>query len=59
MADRRFFSLEGITTKFYTGNIMNEEMRKRDFRKAMQITVLSILSSLIVTVLLFLLEFNP
>ena len=59
MSEKRIFSLEGMTSKFYTGNIINEEMKKRDFRKAIQITALSIISSVIITVLLFFLEFNP
>lgn len=53
----RFFSLEAMTTKMFTGKVRNEEMRRRDFRKAIQITGLSIISSLIVTLIAFLVEF--
>jgi histone acetyltransferase (RNA polymerase elongator complex component) len=53
----RFFSLEAKTTKMFTGKVRNEEMRKRDFRKALQITGLSVISSLIVAVIAFLVEF--
>ncbi|MFW9996274.1 MAG: hypothetical protein ACFFD4_29805 [Candidatus Odinarchaeota archaeon] len=37
------------------GDIKDEEMIKRDYRKALQITALSIFSSVIVTAILFLL----
>ncbi len=53
----RFYSLEAMTTMFYTGKVSNKEMRKRDFRKALQITGLSIISAIIVTMLAFLVEF--
>ena len=53
----RFFSLETMTNKMFTGKVRNEEMRRRDFRKALQITGLSVISSLIVAVIAFLVEF--
>ncbi len=53
----RFFSLEAMTTKMFTGKVRSEEMRKRDFRKALQITGLSFISSIIVTLIAFLVEF--
>ncbi len=53
----RFFSLDAMTTMFYTGKVSNKEMRKRDFRKALQITGLSIISAVIVTAIVYLLEF--
>ena len=53
----RFFSLDAMTTMFYTGKVSNKEMRKRDFRKALQITGLSIISAIIVTALAYLVEF--
>lgn len=53
----RFFSLEAMTNMFFTGKVTQEEMRKLDFRKAIQITGLSIISSIIITVIAFLVEF--
>ncbi|MHA1995967.1 MAG: hypothetical protein ACW97Z_15630 [Candidatus Hodarchaeales archaeon] len=53
----RFFSLDAMTTMFYTGKVSNKEMRKRDFRKALQITGLSIISAIAVSVIAFLVEF--
>ncbi len=53
----RFYSLDAMTTMFYTGKVGNKEMRRRDFRKALQITGLSIISAIIVTVMAFLVEF--
>ena len=53
----KFFSLEAMTNKMFTGKVRNEEMRKRDLRKALQITGLSVISSIIVTVIAFLIEF--
>lgn len=40
-----------------TIQVTGEEMLKRDFRKAIQITGLSVISSIIVTVVAFLVEF--
>ena len=53
----RFFSLDAMTSKMFTGKVRNEEMRKRDFRKALQITGLSVVSAIIVTVIAFFIEF--
>jgi hypothetical protein len=53
----RFYSLDAMTTLFYTGKVSNKEMRKRDFRKAIQITGLSLISAIVVTILAFLIEF--
>lgn len=52
------FSLDAMTKDFKMGDIRNEEMIKRDFRKAMQISVMSIISSLVVTVLAYLIDFR-
>jgi len=37
------------------GDIKDEEMTKQDFRKAIMITTLSVVSSLIITIVLYLL----
>jgi hypothetical protein len=55
--EERFFSLDALTDTFFTGKVSNEEMRKRDFRKALRITGLSIISSIIVAAIAFLVEF--
>ena len=47
----RFFSLEAMTNTFFTGKVSNKEMRKQDFRKALQITGLSIISAIVVAVI--------
>ena len=54
--NERFYSLEAMTTMFYTGKVSNKEMRSRDFRKAIQITGLSFISAIVVTVVAFLVE---
>jgi hypothetical protein len=58
MSKERFFSLEAMTNMFYTGKVTSEEMRKRDFRKAIQITSLSVISSIIVAIIAFLVDFS-
>jgi hypothetical protein len=50
--------MEAMTNMFYTGKVRNVGMRKRDFRKTIQITGLSIISSIIVAVIAFFIEFE-
>jgi hypothetical protein len=50
---------ENIRTRnFFVGEISNEDLRKRDFRKALQITNLSMISSVIISILVYLINFG-
>ncbi|MHA2238025.1 MAG: hypothetical protein ACXAB2_06615 [Candidatus Hodarchaeales archaeon] len=46
-----------MKTMFYTGKVSNKEIRGQDFRKALKITGLSIISAIIDTAVVFLIEF--
>lgn len=55
--DELIFDLDSVPT-FYAEGIVDEEQYKVDFRKALKITFLSIVSTVIFTLLAYLIPFN-
>lgn len=58
MLDKQLINLEKIPKIFNTGNISDEEMKKKDVRKAITITVLSTISTIIVTLFAYMVNFT-
>jgi hypothetical protein len=55
--DELIFDLDSVPT-FYAEGLVDEEQHKVDFRKALKITILSIVSTIIFTLLAYLIPFN-
>jgi hypothetical protein len=55
--DDLIFDLDSIPT-FYAEGVVDEEQHKADFRKALKITFLSIGSTIVFTLLAYLIPFN-